>query len=92
MNKAELISAVAGETGFTKKDTDSFIDAFIKIIGREFENGGSVQLSGFGIFYVGERASREGVNPGTGEKITIEASKCPKFRASKTLKESINKK
>lgn len=91
MNKAELSSAVAAETGFTKKDADLFIDAFINIIGRELENDGCVQLSGFGIFYVGKRASREGVNPGTGEKITIEASKYPKVRFSKNLKNRINK-
>ena len=92
MNKAELIDAIAKDTGLTKKDTEDFIKSFVENVSKEMENGGDVQLIGFGTFSVGERAARTGRNPKTGANITIAASKSPKFKAGKALKDRVNKK
>ncbi|MCR4821507.1 MAG: HU family DNA-binding protein [Treponema sp.] len=91
MNKAELIDAIAADTKLSKKDTDAFIRAFIENVSKSMEKGDSVQLIGFGTFEVGERAAREGRNPKTGETIKIAASKCPRFKAGKALKDRVNK-
>ena len=92
MNKAELIDAIAKDIGLTKKDTEAFIKSFVENVSKEMENGGDVQLIGFGTFSVGERAARTGRNPKTGANITIAASKSPKFKAGKALKDRVNKK
>ncbi|WP_288749278.1 HU family DNA-binding protein [uncultured Treponema sp.] len=92
MNKSELIDAIAKDTGLTKKDTEAFIKSFVENVSKEMENGGDVQLIGFGTFSVGERAARTGRNPKTGANITIAASKSPKFKAGKVLKDRVNKK
>ena len=92
MNKAELIDAIAKDTGLTNKDTEAFIKSFVENVSKEMENGGDVQLIGFGTFSVGERAARTGRNPKTGANITIAASKSPKFKAGKALKDRVNKK
>lgn len=91
MNKAELIDAIAADTNFSKKDTDLFFRAFIENVSKALEGGDSVHLLGFGTFDVSERAARDGRNPKTGETIKIEASKAPKFKAGKALKDRINK-
>lgn len=91
MNKAELIDAMAKETGLTKKDTEATLKAFTSIVAKELTKGGSVQLIGFGTFEVGKRAARTGRNPKTGEEIKIKASKSPKFKAGKALKDTVNK-
>lgn len=91
MIKADLIDAIAEETRFSKKDTDTFIRAFIENVSKALEEGDNVQLMGFGTFEVGERAAREGRNPKTGETVKIPASKTPKFKAGKALKDRINK-
>ncbi|MDO5147391.1 MAG: HU family DNA-binding protein [Eubacteriales bacterium] len=90
MNKAELISAIADRTKLTKKDADNALKAFIDVVGDELSRGEKVQLAGFGTFEVSERAERQGINPRTKESITIPASKSPKFKAMKALKERIN--
>ena len=92
MNKAELIDAIAKDTGLTKKDTEASSKSFVEHVSKEMENGGDVQLIGFGTFSVGERAARTGRNPKTGANITIAASKSPKFKAGKALKDRVNKK
>lgn len=89
MNKMELVDAMAKETGLTKKDTEKALKAFTGIVAKELANGGSVQLIGFGTFAVGERAARTGRNPKTGSTITIPASKSPKFKAGKALKDLV---
>ena len=89
MNKMELVDAMAKETGLTKKDTEKALKAFTGIVAKELVNGGSVQLIGFGTFAVGERAARTGRNPKTGSTITIPASKSPKFKAGKALKDLV---
>ncbi len=92
MNKAELIDAIADETGLSKKDAGASLNAFIDTVSKELKKGGSVQLVGFGTFEVGKRAARTGRNPKTGEAIKIKAAKTPKFKAGKALKDIVNKK
>ena len=90
MNKAELITAVAENADMTKKDAEKVIKAFIDVVTAEMKKGEKVQLVGFGTFEVSERAAREGRNPQTGETMTIAASKSPKFKAGKALKDAVN--
>ena len=90
MNKAELIAAVAENAELTKKDAEKAVKAFIEVVTDELKKGEKVQVVGFGTFEVAERAAREGRNPLTGEKITIAASKNPKFKAGKALKDMVN--
>ena len=90
MNKTELIAAVAGSANVTKKEAEAVLKAFTDVVTEELKNGGKVQLVGFGTFEIGERAAREGRNPKTGETMTIAASKAPKFKAGKALKDAIN--
>ena len=90
MNKTELIAAIANKTELTKKDTEKVLKAFTDVVAEELKKGEKVQLVGFGKFEVSERAAREGRNPQTGETMTIAASKAPKFKAGKALKDIIN--
>ncbi|MBQ0052139.1 MAG: HU family DNA-binding protein [Treponema sp.] len=91
MNKTELVDAIAKDTGLSKKDSEAALKSFIENVSKAMEKGDSVQLVGFGTFEVGERAARSGRNPKTGETITIAASKSPKFKAGKALKDRVNK-
>ena len=91
MNKAELISAVAVKTGLSKKDSEKAINATFEAITTSLEAGEKVQLVGFGMFDVKERAARIGRNPKTKEAIEIPASRVPTFKAGKALKDSIDK-
>ena len=90
MNKTEFIAAVAEKAEISKKDAEKAIKAFTEAVSEELVKGGKIQLVGFGTFEVSERAAREGRNPLTGEKITIAASKNPKFKAGKALKDMVN--
>ena len=90
MNKAELVSAMAEQAGLSKKDAEAALKAFTDVVSDELKNGGKVQLVGFGTFEVSERAAREGRNPQSGEVMKIAASKAPKFKAMKSLKEKVN--
>ena len=80
MNKTELVAAMAESADLSKKDAEKALKAFIEV----------VQLVGFGTFEVAQRAAREGRNPLTGEKMQIKASKAPKFKAGKALKDAVN--
>ena len=91
MNKTELIAAVAEKAEISKKDAEKAVKAFTDAVAEELAKGGKVQLVGFGNFEVSERAAREGRNPRTGETMTIAASKTPKFKPGKALKDEINK-
>ena len=91
MNKAELINAIADETGLSKKDTEATINSFVNVVSNALENKDKVQLIGFGTFETRERAARTGRNPQTNEEIKIPASTTPAFKAGKTLKERVNK-
>jgi len=88
MNKTELIAAVAEQAELSKKDAEKALKAFTDVIAAELVKGEKVQL--VGTFEVSEREAREGRNPLTGEKITIAASKNPKFKAGKALKDMVN--
>ena len=90
MTKVELVAAIAEKTGLPKKDADAAVKAFTDIISEELKKGEKVQLVGFGTFEVSERAARTGRNPQTKQEITIPASKVPKFKAGKALKDLIN--
>ena len=90
MNKAELVAAMAEQAGLSKKDAEAALKAFTDVISDELKNGGKVQLVGFGTFEVSERAAREGRNPQSGEVMKIAASKAPKFKAGKALKDLVN--
>ena len=90
MNKTELIAAVAEKAELSKKDAEKAVKAFTDVVSEELVNGGKIQLVGFGTFEVAERPAREGRNPRTGETMKIAASKSPKFKAGKALKDSLN--
>ena len=90
MNKTELIAAVAEKAEISKKDAEKAVKAFTDAVAEELAKGGKVQLVGFGNFEVSERPAREGRNPQTGEAMQIAASKSPKFKAGKALKDALN--
>ena len=87
MNKTELTTAKAG---ISKKDAEKALKAFTDVVTDELKKGGKVQLVGFGTFEVSERAAREGRNPQTNEPLQLPASKAPKFKAGKALKDMLN--
>lgn len=89
MNKAELINFIATETNLKKADAAFALEAMLEGITRALRHGETVNLPGFGVFSVGHRAARAGRNPATGEEITIPASKAPKFKAGKGLKDAV---
>ena len=91
MNKTELVAAMAEQAEMTKKDAEKALTAFTEVVAKELKNGGKVQLVGFGTFEVSERSAREGRNPQTGETMKIDASKAPKFKAGKALKDEVNR-
>lgn len=91
MNKTELIAAMAEQAGVSKKDAEKTLKAFTDVVAEELKKGGKVQLVGFGTFEVSERAERDGRNPQTGKVMKIAASKSPKFKAGKALKDELNK-
>ena len=90
MNKTELVAAMADKAGISKKDAEASLKAFTEVVAEELKKGEKVQLVGFGTFEVAERAEREGRNPQTGDVMKIAASKAPKFKAGKALKDMIN--
>ncbi|QEY23167.1 HU family DNA-binding protein [Neisseria animalis] len=89
MNKSELIEAIAQEAGISKAAAQKALDATTNAVTEALKKGDTVTLVGFGTFYVGERAERQGRNPQTGESLTIPAAKTPKFRAGKALKDAL---
>ena len=90
MNKTELISAIAAKSGLTKKDSEKALKAFEEAVTETLVASGKVQLVGFGTFDVAERAAREGRNPQTGEPMKIAASKAPRFKVGKALRDAVN--
>lgn len=90
MNKAELVAAMADQAGLSKKDAEAALKAFTDVVAAELKKGEKIQLVGFGTFEVSERAAREGRNPQTGKTMAIAASKAPKFKAGKALKDLVN--
>ena len=90
MNKVELVAEIAKNAGLSQKDAAAALKAFTDAVQAELKKGGKVQLVGFGTFEVSERAARTGRNPQTGAEMKIAASKAPKFKAGKALKDAIN--
>jgi DNA-binding protein HU-beta len=91
MNKAELVNAMATETGLTKKDVESVLNSFVNVVSGELAKKEKVQLIGFGTFETRERAARTGRNPQTGKELKIAASTVPAFKAGTALKDKVNK-
>lgn len=91
MNKTELVAAMAEQAGLSKKDAEKALKAFTDVVAEELKKDGKVQLVGFGTFEVAARSAREGRNPQTGATMNIPASKAPKFKAGKALKDAVNK-
>ncbi len=89
MNKNDLVTAVASAAGLSKSDAAKAVDGVFQAITDALKGGDEVRLVGFGTFAVANRAASEGRNPRTGAKITIPASKQPKFKAGKGLRDSI---
>ncbi len=92
MNKNELITEMAAKAEMSKKDTEKVLRAFEDVVTEELKKGGKVQLVGFGTFDVADRAAREGRNPQTGKAMPIPASKAPRFKVGKALKDAVNEK
>jgi DNA-binding protein HU-beta len=89
MNKTELIEKIADEANGSKNEAQKFFDAFTNVVESELKKGNQVQITGFGKFYVQQRDARQGINPQTKQRISIPASKVPKFTAGNALKDSI---
>ncbi len=90
MNKNDLIASVASAAKISKSDASNAVDAVLGSISSALSGGDDVRLVGFGTFSVASRAATTGRNPRTGEAIQIKASKNPKFKAGKALKEAVN--
>jgi len=91
MNKAELIAVVAEKSGLSKKDTEKAVNSLVEAVTEGLQAGEKVQLVGFGVFEVKNRAARMGRNPKTKEQINIPASSVPVFKAGKAFKDAIDK-
>ncbi|NQY41979.1 MAG: HU family DNA-binding protein [Legionellales bacterium] len=89
MNKTDLIESIIGESGLSKDDAVKGLDACISVITKTLVSGGQIAIPGFGTFSVSNRAARTGRNPRTGESIEIPASRVPKFKPGKNLKEAV---
>lgn len=90
MNKNDLVAAVANDAGLSKADAARAVDSVFDSITGALKTGGDVRLVGFGTFSITNRKASIGRNPRTGEQIQIPASKQPKFKAGKGLKDSVN--
>jgi DNA-binding protein HU-beta len=92
MNKSQLIDAVASDSGLTKTDSARAVESLLHAVTKTLKNGDEVNITGFGKFSVIQRAARQGVNPRTGERVKIKASKAPKFSAGASLKQAVSPK
>jgi DNA-binding protein HU-beta len=90
LNKNDLIAAVMNDASLSKRDASNAVDGVFSAITDALKGGQEVRLVGFGTFSVAHRAASQGRNPRTGEPIEIPASKQPKFKAGKALKDSVN--
>lgn len=90
MNKNELIRAIANKLGITLKEAAENLDGVLGAITDGLKAGEKIQISGFGTFSIKEKEAREGVNPKTGAKIKIDATKIPAFKFGKAYKDSFN--
>ncbi len=89
MTKSEFVDQVAAESGLSKGDAGTAVDAVLTVIEDTLKRGGEVSFTGFGKFSVADRGARQGVNPQTGERIQIAASRVPRFSAGSALKNAV---
>ncbi len=89
MTKNEFVDQVASESGLSKGDASTAVDAVLTTIQSTLSRGGEINFTGFGKFSVADRSARQGVNPQTGEKIQIAASRVPRFSAGSSLKSAV---
>ena len=89
MNKSDLIDRLAQATGGSRGDAEKMLNSFIDVVTESLRKGEDVTITGFGAFTVSNRAARMGINPQTGERVQIAASKAPKFKAGKGFKDAI---
>jgi DNA-binding protein HU-beta len=89
MTKSDFVDQVAQQSGLSKKDAGSAVDAVLSTIENTLKGGDEVSFTGFGKFHVAQRGAREGRNPRTGESMTIAASKVPRFTAGSGLKKAV---
>lgn len=89
MTKSEFVDQVASEAGIAKTEAGQAVDAVLKVIEETLSRGGDISFTGFGKFSVAERGARQGVNPQTGERIQISASRVPRFSAGSALKNAV---
>jgi DNA-binding protein HU-beta len=92
MNKSQLIDALASDSGLSKADAGRALESFVDTVSKTLKKGDEVNITGFGKFSVVKRAARQGVNPRTGERVKIKASKAPKFSAGASLKQVVSPK
>jgi DNA-binding protein HU-beta len=92
MNKTQLIDAVASDSGLSKTDSARAVESLLGTVSKTLKKGDEVSITGFGKFSVVKRAARQGVNPRTGERVKIKASKAPKFTAGASLKHAVSPK
>ena len=92
MNKSQLVEAIAADSGLTKTDSARAVESFLGTVSKTLKKGDEVIITGFGKFSVVKRGARQGVNPRTGERVQIKASKAPKFSAGATLKQAVSPK
>ena len=90
MNKNDLVTKLAERTGLSKMDAQKAVDGVFEVVTEALKSGDEVRITGFGVFVVSARAGGKGRNPQTGEEIVIKASKAPRFRAGKPLKDALN--
>ena len=89
MTKSEFVDQVAGESGLSKGDAGTAVDAVLETITSTLQRGGEISFTGFGKFSVADRGARQGVNPQTGERIQIAATRVPRFSAGSSLKKAV---
>ena len=89
MTKSEFVDQVAAESGLSKGDASNAVDAVLQVVEDTLKRGGEISFTGFGKFSVAERGARQGVNPQTGERIEISASRVPRFSAGSALKKAV---
>lgn len=89
MNKADLVEAVHGVLQGTKVQSEQVVDTVVEAIVHTLKKGDEVSIAGLGIFSVKPRAARMARNPKTGEQVKVPATKVPKFRAAKALKDAV---
>lgn len=89
MTKSEFVDQVSAESGLSKGEATKAVDAFLDVLESTLRRGGEVNFTGFGKFSVADRGARQGVNPQTGERIQIAASRVPRFSAGSALKKAV---